>query len=233
MARAWFIYTLHDPRASGVIRYVGKTQNIATRLAQHIKEAQRNKGHSYCQHWKRSLLKEGVLPVLTVIETGVGPGWDEAEKKWIAYFRSVVGSQLTNYTDGGEGFQGPHRPETKRKMSLAKLGKPKTPEHAANIAAGRKGWIPSEETRQRMREGQKGRKCSPGVRAKISTSLKKTLMANIEQRAIRSRAAKKYANSPEEKMIRRKRLQALWADPERRKIRIEAMRVAAKARFSV
>ena len=213
------------------MRYVGKAQNTASRLIQHIKEAQRNKDHSYCGHWKRSLLKEGLLPVLVVIEAGSGPGWSEAEKKWIAHFRSVVGYRLTNYTDGGEGFQGSHSPETKHKMSLAKLGKPKTPEHAANIAAGRKGWIPSEETRQRMREGQRGRTHPPAVRSKIASSLKKTLEGNKYQRVVRSKAAKKYAGRTDEREIRRERLLAIWSDPELRAARVKAMRIAAKIRF--
>jgi len=231
MSRPWFIYTLHDPREPGVVRYVGKTWNTVTRLTRHVKDAQRDKDNSYCGNWKRALLKEGVIPVLTVIEIGSGPTWGAAEKRWVSHFRSVVGDKLTNYTDGGEGFQGQHRDETKLKMSRASLGKRKTPEHAANIAAGRKGWVPSDETRQRMREAQLGKVQPPEQSAKISASLKKTLANNPEQRAIRSRAAKGYASRPEERETRRERLRAIWADPERRAARIEAMKIAANARF--
>jgi hypothetical protein len=49
--------------------------------------------------------------------------WNKGKKTGLAPWRGKI--------------RGPHSAETKAKMSAAKLGKPKTPEHAANILAGR------------------------------------------------------------------------------------------------
>ena len=53
--------------------------------------------------WLRSLLNRGLWPTIETLETGVGVGFEDAERKWIAYFRQQ-GNDLTNATDGDEGF---------------------------------------------------------------------------------------------------------------------------------
>ncbi len=78
---------------------------------------------------------------------------------------------LRNFTEGGEGPSGlVHSDETRRKMSLAATGKPKSRAHRENIAAARRGKPRSEETKQKLREANLGKKASPETIAKLKES---------------------------------------------------------------
>jgi hypothetical protein len=190
--RRWHIYTLSDPR-TGEVRYVGKTQKAdpKKRLNSHISDAVMGKDQTRCGRWKRSLLADGVRPVLTVIESGTGDGWIEAEQRWVAHWRAIAGDRLTNLTDGGEGMAGyVIAPETRVKMSAAKMGKKRapevlarmsewlrgrrvTPETRAKIAAAHGGMKHSDEAKAKQRAAKLGQKRGPmpdEVRAKIAAS---------------------------------------------------------------
>jgi hypothetical protein len=70
---------------------------------------------------------------------------DGLEKKYIYEYRQVFGKEfLYNITDGGEGHYCNHSEETKKKMSIKALGRPK-----------------SEEHKQKIREYNTGRKRGP------------------------------------------------------------------------
>lgn len=152
----WFIYILIDPRTEE-IRYVGWTFNTHKRLNAHISNAKRTKSHK--AYWIKSLLDIKERPLLKIIETGNGDGWQQAERQWISHYR-FLGAPLTNATDGGDGTPGfiPGE-ETRKKMSLAHagrkqspesiaktraalLGRKQSPEHVAALSAARKGKIP-------------------------------------------------------------------------------------------
>ncbi len=90
----WTIYGLASP-ADGVIRYVGKSCNPASRLAHHL----RSKLRTHAQNWIRKVLRDGLNPVLIVLEAGDDDGWRDAERRWIASFPH---GQLTNHTAGGD-----------------------------------------------------------------------------------------------------------------------------------
>lgn len=198
--RPWYIYVLYDPREPEVIRYVGWTTNPKRRLVAHIREAKVNK--TYCQRWKQSLLKVGVVPEMKVMESGFGSTYKDAEVRWISYYRDL-GSKLTNLTDGGDGTKGrtnspEHRArisayrrgrrassETRLAQSLAHLGKPLEPERVAKIAAANRGRKQSKEERNKRRgkkmppEGvaksaasRRGQKRSPEFSSKMSAALK-------------------------------------------------------------
>lgn len=99
----WIIYTLSNPR-TGEVRYVGFTSKGArTRLKGHLDQARLKVTHK--DKWILSLLSIGLVPALTVLESGSGDGWQEAEKRWIAAFR-LKGARLANGTDGGDGGVG-------------------------------------------------------------------------------------------------------------------------------
>lgn len=134
------IYRLRDPRTN-VTRYVGKTvRPISIRLSEHLCHSGRNM--TKCAAWIRSLEKIGLKPQVSLIEKVNEDAWIEAEQHWIAFYRGS-GNRLCNLTDGGEGLHGrvgtPEEserkrifatgriksPETRRKISLAKLGKPR------------------------------------------------------------------------------------------------------------
>ena len=117
----WVIYTLSDPRTREV-RYVGKTQDgiIEDRLEHHITEAIRTQ-NTYKNRWLFSLISIGLHPVLEVIESGVGEGWEEAERRLIALYRSRGGRRLTNTTRGGEGVSNWGTPEIRSAFAYAKI----------------------------------------------------------------------------------------------------------------
>jgi hypothetical protein len=138
----WFIYVMFDPRDPDTIRYVGWTKDPEVRLKSHITRARDGQDRTYCGNWKRSVLKDGVVPTLIIIESGYGDGWDSAERKWIAHYKSRVGTKLTNLTEGGGGVVGHHwtlSEETKRKISVASKGRKQTPEAIQRMADSKKG----------------------------------------------------------------------------------------------
>ncbi len=166
MNSCWYIYSLTDPR-TGTVRYVGKTKNVRRRLLQHITEATRKTG-SYRLHWIRSLLSSGMTPALSVLETGEGAGWQEAEQRWIASFRAA-GAELVNGTAGGEG--GALTAEVKKKIGDARRGKPLSAAHRAALSRGWKHRGPmSTETKEKMSASLRGRKHSAEHIAKVAAA---------------------------------------------------------------
>jgi len=114
-------------------------------------------------------LKDGVVPTLTIIESGFGDGWDSAERKWIAHYRSMVGTKLTNLTEGGGGVVGHHwtlSEETKRRMSVASKGRKQTPEAIQRMAASKRGKTQSPEHIAAAAASRRGKKRSPESIAK-------------------------------------------------------------------
>jgi hypothetical protein len=113
----WIIYTLKNPRVLDQVRYVGFTSHSpARRLREHIRSALRGKRRTYKRNWILSLLSIGLVPVIEIIESGAGPGWQDAERRWIAHYRSG-GARLVNGTDGGEGTFGWGTPEQRSALA--------------------------------------------------------------------------------------------------------------------
>lgn len=89
-----FIYALIDPE-SGVIRYVGRTNNLRLRMKGHRQHARGStKRHLYS--WMRSLKQ---WPEMRLLETCDETNWADREKFWIAKHKQT----LTNHSDGGYG----------------------------------------------------------------------------------------------------------------------------------
>lgn len=131
-ARPWFIYTLSDPRTQE-IRYIGwRFRSAEARLRQHMNEAVQN-NRTHRERWIVSLLNAGTTPVMETIDSGTGGGYQDAEKRAIAHYRSL-GFDLVNGTDGGDGTPGWGTPE--RRSEAVKRGyRNRTPEnHAARMA---------------------------------------------------------------------------------------------------
>lgn len=90
------IYALSDPE-TGAIRYVGKTmRTLKRRLGDHIYFSK--EGRCYSSHWVKSLVRKGVIPVITLIEVCNENNWKEREKFWINEMRKTC--KLTNTLDG-------------------------------------------------------------------------------------------------------------------------------------
>lgn len=167
------IYGLADPR-DGQLRYVGKTVwTLERRLGRHLSASSRGKNRK--DRWIARLIAKDLRPEIFEIEV-VDGSWVEAERFWIAYFRSI-GADLMNHTSGGEGEPGFRVAEdVKRRISIGNKGKPKSAEHVAKILAGpgifRKGQVAhnkgkswSEETRKRIGDVQRGKPKGPPSQA--------------------------------------------------------------------
>lgn len=160
------IYSLIDPR-TGEIRYVGKANNPTLRLRRHLRQdVVRHNNHR--THWLTQLQKEGLEPILRILEQVPSENWQFHEKKWIAKCRAE-GCHLTNSTDGGDGLHNPSN-ETRKKIShnsrnrsqdtLRKIGDHtrklwSNPDYRQHMSACAKNI--SESTRDKMRLAAKSR----------------------------------------------------------------------------
>ena len=96
------IYGLIDPRTLE-LRYVGASRSLRHRQYLHRCPSQ-NKADTPRSRWMLELRSNGLRPQCIEIET-TEDDWQEAEKFWIAYWRSL-GARLTNVLLGGIGLQG-------------------------------------------------------------------------------------------------------------------------------
>ncbi len=150
----WVVYGLVDPR-NNAIRYVGRTITMAKRLRQHVIDSKLRKTRVQC--WISSLVKLGLTPHYTILESGFSAYVDSgiSECNWIAKLKAQ-GIRLTNSTDGGDGTRGMTR------KFLASIGK------------DREIWVP-HAVRLKISATLKGHpgSCPPQSRLAISAILKK------------------------------------------------------------
>ncbi len=153
----------------------GKTVDASGRLSKHISESRTGTYHRAT--WIRSLVRDGLKPVMEIFDEVTGDGCAE-EIAAIGIARSL-GCRLVNGTAGGEGMLGivrsaetrakigaaslgaKHTDEARAKMSAARKGVPKSAEWRASIGAAHVGMKRSEEARARMSAAQKGKKMPP------------------------------------------------------------------------
>jgi hypothetical protein len=90
------IYGLFDPDTDE-LRYIGKANNAGKRLKTHLQDCKTRARP--VNHWVRSLIKTGKLPVMRVLETVPADEWEQAERKLIAKYRGSA--NLLNLADGG------------------------------------------------------------------------------------------------------------------------------------
>ena len=97
-----YIYGLKDPRDSQ-IKYIGKTVDIDRRIKEH-NQIHRNK-KSKKNSWITHLIRNGMQPIMEVLEECEESRWIEREKYWIRYYKEL-GFDLKNMTLGGESNDG-------------------------------------------------------------------------------------------------------------------------------
>ena len=98
--RPVYIYGLCDP-GSATIRYVGKTVNPKSRLAQHLyKKRQTVYGMNPCAAWIDELKRSEKRPDLIILEETTEEEWEQKEREWI---KTLIdqGSELLNVSAGG------------------------------------------------------------------------------------------------------------------------------------
>lgn len=96
-----FIYTLSDPN-TGLVRYIGKTNNIRKRLSSHLSNNHLSSSTKK-NNWIISLLRNSQIPVIEMLDEVNSEDIDFYEKFYISLFRSW-GFDLLNGTDGGDGY---------------------------------------------------------------------------------------------------------------------------------
>lgn len=111
-----FIYSLTDP-ITNQIRYVGKTVNLEQRLYNHINHAKIMKYKRHVCYWINSLLKQGKLPIMNVLEKCDENNWQEKEIYWIEQLQG----NLCNHTLGGEGRLGSRIADNEKEIILLLL----------------------------------------------------------------------------------------------------------------
>lgn len=90
------IYGLFCP-ISGELRYIGKANNAAKRLATHIRDSRRRDTPVY--RWIRKLAVERLVPVMRVLDEA--DDWQGAERRLISVSRAQ-GDRLLNVAEGGD-----------------------------------------------------------------------------------------------------------------------------------
>lgn len=166
-----YIYSLCCP-LTGVVRYVGKAEDPAQRFKRHLRNLH---GKNHKANWIRSLADAGLKPALGILDEVPETEWQALEAAYIQFFREE-GFDLTNSTDGGDGRSGDSpSPETRAKLSAARLGKKLSPEWRTKISAAKFGKEKSPETRAKMSASMLGKPKkprSPEHCAKMSASMR-------------------------------------------------------------
>lgn len=151
-----YIYGLVDP-ITEYVRYIGKSDTPKLRLKGHLTKQQlRPKSHKV--YWIKGLLDAGEKPQIIILAKVEKSGWQVAERKWIAYYRSIPGyPPLTNGTSGGDGIDKGTKfsEETRKQMSASRMGMKMSPEAIAKRVAARKGIPFSEQHRKNLSEATK------------------------------------------------------------------------------
>jgi group I intron endonuclease len=189
------IYKATGP--SGLV-YIGQTINsLAIRKAHH---ALRTKKGDRRTAFHIALLEHGFSAFqweqIDTAETA--EELDAKEKHWIAHYQSDNPAHGYNGTDGG--IKTVYSPETRRKISEAKKGKPNgkkgkhhTPEHCRHISEANKGRVISEETRRKINDTLKGKGIKPPVKkGRIPWNKGKTGVYSEETRKKISEGLKRY-----------------------------------------
>lgn len=144
MSKTITIYALKHPK-TGVVRYVGKTeQKPEDRLYRHIAAA-RSGRQSNVNVWLRTLLAKGLRPKLQILEVTTEKRGPKAERFWIEYF-IIRGYRLKNMTTGGYGLlRYKHNEEARRKIREARAKQ-----------------VITEEIREKLRQRMLGNKLAVG-----------------------------------------------------------------------
>ncbi|HLL80654.1 MAG TPA: GIY-YIG nuclease family protein [Ktedonobacteraceae bacterium] len=96
-----YVYVLCEPDGRYDVRYVGITTDPAVRLRQHLVPSRlKKRENAALSAWLISLLKRSVKPLMLTVEKVPGTARQEAEQKWITFFREK-GADLTNISPGG------------------------------------------------------------------------------------------------------------------------------------
>ena len=98
--RKVYIYSLSCPKTE-YIKYIGKAEDALYRYKKHIEESLRGKNTKKCK-WIKSLINNGLNPILNIEDIVNENEWIFWEKYYISLYKSF-GFDLKNGTNGGDG----------------------------------------------------------------------------------------------------------------------------------
>jgi group I intron endonuclease len=182
-----YIYALLHP--TGAVRYIGKTDNPMRRYQHHLQPWDSKTHKSF---WIRKLLRDGIKPVMVILEVVKKTNWRQSEVRWIRRFRSR-GFDLVNSTDGGDGSTGfKHTDETRKKIKMSQKGRVRLEETKLKISNTLKGHTVSEESRALIRASLTGRTATEASR-KLTGKTSKASWAKLTPGEHEARRAKMMA----------------------------------------
>jgi group I intron endonuclease len=161
-----YIYILKHPETFEV-KYVGKTNNIKRRFAQHkSKKCLEKTGSKKLASWILKLLSNDLLPIMEIIEE-CNDNWVEREKYWISYYSNT---NLCNLSEGGEGVG--HNNSTKSKIKNALTGRKRSDEEKQAISKSMTGvkrgkYTNTEGHKKRYENLEERKKCATKLRKKV------------------------------------------------------------------
>lgn len=98
-----YIYSLEHP-LTGEIRYIGKTRSLKQRYYSHTENYSNKRNKSHRTNWINGLKKDGLKPIIKIVDVVDDNEWKFWEIYWISQF-ITWGFNLVNHTYGGEGSQ--------------------------------------------------------------------------------------------------------------------------------
>lgn len=119
--KAKIIYTLSDPN-TGLVRYVGKTNNIKRRLNSHMSNYSLSTSTKK-NNWIISLIKSEKLPIIEVLDEVPENDINFYEMFYISLLKSW-GFNLLNGTDGGDGYDWTGRKHNKESNIKNRMNSP-------------------------------------------------------------------------------------------------------------
>lgn len=135
--------------------YVGQSSNMAARKQSHFWALR--KGTHFNNMLQNSFSEHGEKCFeFRVLEEVPVDMLDVRERSWISYYRAASPGKLCNSESGGH-LRKKLSPETRAKLSAAKLGSKLSPETIAKRTASRSGWRPTAEHVSRVAEALRGR----------------------------------------------------------------------------
>lgn len=164
-----YVYALTQPD-TGEVAYIGRTNHPRSRWITHC----RTKDHwRAVGRWLISLREQGLRPGISILEAVPDSAWQDAERRWIAYYRAQ-GVRLVNGTAGGNGNRGGHQfSESHRQhISESRKGKTYSEEGLKNLRAA------ASARSARYREAGIARHHTPEARAKMTERIREAALRN-------------------------------------------------------
>jgi hypothetical protein len=96
-----YIYGLVDP-INNEIKYIGKSNNVETRLKSHLYHSYKNENKTYKERWICNLKKLNLKPNLIILKETNDKEYEYWEMYYIKFYKDL-GYKLTNYDEEGKG----------------------------------------------------------------------------------------------------------------------------------